>query len=86
MQRLTAAIAPPTSSYTSTTITNNSQIVRGSAGLITEKFGSVPSPAPNSNTNLASVVSGGQIAKLTMLSNGNSIVHSTPIGKSYFYI
>lgn len=47
-----------------------------------EQFGSgVPSPAPNSaaGTNNGG---GGHLTKLAMLSNGSSIVHSTPKGKS----
>lgn len=46
--------------------------MRGGGG-IGEQFGIVPSPAPNSQQ--------GTITKLTMLNNGSSIVHSTPIGQ-----
>jgi len=59
--------------------TGSSQARGSSMGLL-DQFGSssVPSPAPNSLGNLTSAAQG-QLAKLTMLSNGGGIVHSTPI-------
>lgn len=86
LQRLTAAISKPTSLYTSSTATNV-KINCGSANLINEQFGSVPSPAPNSTTNLTGISSSSatQMTKLTMLCNNNRIVHSTPISTFFNY-
>lgn len=79
MQRLTAVISKPISSYSSTTA--NAQNIYDSTNLTNDQFISVPSPAPDSTIILDNIPTSGatQITKLTMLSNSNNIVHSTPI-------
>lgn len=47
---------------------SSQQLIRG-----LDQFGNVPSPAPNSNC-------GGNVQLTKLLTNGTSIVHSTPKG------
>lgn len=64
----------------------------GSLGLLNEDHQTVPSPAPNATilagnlmiSNKVSNGTGGQPATLTLLGNGTSIVHSTPISEFFF--